>query len=153
LGARPSPDLTCEIDLFAAQISAQVRAARLHKLVIADKTIANVLAYCQVAMPAPSAEEHAVISAMNRFCRAWAASYDAIILCQDRYEQHLESKTYTKPLFAYQAAVAERLESVLAEIDRPTIRLPLGLTTTERLSVTIDGLEHLGISSHILAND
>ncbi|MGH8903707.1 MAG: hypothetical protein ACRDYA_19050 [Egibacteraceae bacterium] len=38
-------DLVAEVDLFAAQLTALLRTARHHTLVVADKTIANVLAY------------------------------------------------------------------------------------------------------------
>src|SRR6266700_780046 len=45
-------DLECEADLFAAQLSAQLRAARQHTMIICDKTIANVLAYAWLVLPA-----------------------------------------------------------------------------------------------------
>ncbi len=43
-------DLETEVDLFAAQLSAQLRAARNHKMIIADKTIANVMAYARLVL-------------------------------------------------------------------------------------------------------
>src|SRR6266568_7089075 len=45
-------DVECEADLFAAQLSAQLRAARQHTMIICDKTIANVLAYAWLVLPA-----------------------------------------------------------------------------------------------------
>jgi thymidylate kinase len=61
--ARPSPFIeeivvhgksTCgleiEVDLFAAQLSAQLRAGRQHPVIICDKTIANVLAYAWLVL-------------------------------------------------------------------------------------------------------
>ena len=46
-------DLETEVDLFAAQLSAQLRAARQHKVIIADKTIANVMAYAWLVLQTP----------------------------------------------------------------------------------------------------
>ena len=49
-------DLETEADLFGAQLSAQLRAARQHTMIICDKTIANVLAYAWLVLAAPAAE-------------------------------------------------------------------------------------------------
>ena len=46
-------DLETEVDLFAAQLSAQLRAARQHTMIICDKTIANVLAYARIVLETP----------------------------------------------------------------------------------------------------
>ena len=46
-------DLETEADLFGAQLSAQLRAARQHTMIICNKTIANVLAYAWLVLPAP----------------------------------------------------------------------------------------------------
>ena len=43
-------DLETEVDLFAAQLSAQLRAVRQHTMIIADKTIANVMAYAWLVL-------------------------------------------------------------------------------------------------------
>src|SRR4030088_3327825 len=66
-------DLEAEADLFGAQLSAQLRAARQHTMIICDKTIANVLAYAWLLLPPPPrSPEAAVLNAMEAFCRAWA---------------------------------------------------------------------------------
>jgi thymidylate kinase len=41
-------DMLLELDLFAAQIRNCVRAARQYDVVLADKTLTNVLAYCKL---------------------------------------------------------------------------------------------------------
>ena len=46
-------DLETEVDLFAAQLSAHLRAARQHTMLICDKTIANVLAYARIMLESP----------------------------------------------------------------------------------------------------
>ena len=53
-------DLECEADLFAAQLSAQLRAARQHTMIICDKTIANVLAYAWIVLETPPRSRAAV---------------------------------------------------------------------------------------------
>jgi hypothetical protein len=54
-------DVECEADLFAAQLSAQLRAARQHTMIICDKTIANVLAYAWLVLPAPPGSREAAV--------------------------------------------------------------------------------------------
>jgi thymidylate kinase len=46
-------DLETEVDLFGAMLSAQLRAARQHTMIIADKTIANVMAYAWIVLQTP----------------------------------------------------------------------------------------------------
>jgi hypothetical protein len=69
-------DLVTEADLFAAQLSAQLRAARQHTMIICDKTIANVLAYAWLVLETPpGSQAAAALAAMEAFCRAWATRY------------------------------------------------------------------------------
>ena len=66
-------DLETEADLFGAMLSAQLRAARQHTMIIADKTIANVMAYAWIVLQTPpGSREAAVLEAMKTFCEAWA---------------------------------------------------------------------------------
>lgn len=44
-------DMACEVDLVAAQLSATLRAARHHTLLICDKNVVNVLAYARLVLP------------------------------------------------------------------------------------------------------
>jgi thymidylate kinase len=79
-------DLETEVDLFAAQLPAQLRAARQHTMIIADKTIANVMAYAWLVLQTPpGSREAAVQEAMKAFCEAWAPVYDAVFYCCDRF--------------------------------------------------------------------
>src|SRR5207244_3376367 len=82
-------DLETEVDLFAAQLSATLRGARHHKLLICDKTIVNVLAYARLVLPvAAGGHVAAVLDAMAGFCRAWTPrTYDAVFYLPDRYAQ------------------------------------------------------------------
>ena len=80
-------DLATEVDLFAAQTSATLRAARHQHLLICDKTIVNVLAYARLVLTAdPSSVDVAVLDAMAAFCQAWAPiTYDVVFYLPDRY--------------------------------------------------------------------
>jgi hypothetical protein len=83
-------DLTTEVDLFDAHLSATLRAARHHDLLICDKTVINVLAYARLVLPGDGAEA-AVLDAMAGFCRAWAPiTYDAIFFLPDAYADPAE---------------------------------------------------------------
>ena len=51
----------------------QLRAARQHTVIIADKAITNVVAYARIVLQAPpGSREAAVLEAMKTFCEAWA---------------------------------------------------------------------------------
>jgi hypothetical protein len=100
-------DLATEVDLFGAQLSATLRAARHHDLLICDKTVMNVLAYARLVLPAPpGGPEAGVLDAMAGFCRAWApTAYDAVFFLPDAYRDpadpmrvkvtHLQDQTVT----------------------------------------------------------
>ena len=54
-------DLETEVDLFGAMLSAQLRAARQHTMIIADKTIANVMAYAWLVLQTPPGSREAAV--------------------------------------------------------------------------------------------
>jgi len=122
-------DLVTEVDLFAAQLTATLRASRHHDLLICDKTIVNVLAYARMVLPAPpGSPDAAVLDAMAGFCGAWGPTYDAVFYLPDRYQQpadafrakvaHLQDETATAVRDAY-AAVGLPLIDVPAGLDLP----------------------------------
>ena len=70
-------DLETEVDLFAAQLSAQLRAARTHTMIIADKTIANVMAYAWLVLQTPAEPDRCatgVVSTARLYARGPAMS-------------------------------------------------------------------------------
>jgi predicted ATPase len=102
---RGRSDLETEADLFGAQLSAQLRAARQHTMIICDKTIANVLAYAWLVLPArPGSREAAVLNAMEAFCRAWAPVYDVVFYCCDNYDQQQAGDPYRAKVLDLQSA-------------------------------------------------
>jgi hypothetical protein len=56
------------LDLYAAQVSAQLRAARNYRLLITDKTVMNVTAYARLVHNRGAA----VLSALETLSAAWA---------------------------------------------------------------------------------
>jgi predicted ATPase len=124
-------DLVCEVDLFAAQLSAQLRAARHQRLLVCDKTVVNVLGYArQFLDPADDPRTCDVLAALAAFGRAWAATYDAVFYCADRYDQ-------ADPLRAKVAGLQNATDmAVRAAYDAAGIglvELPVGLPVEDRV--------------------
>jgi hypothetical protein len=127
-------DLVCEVDLFAAQLSATLRASRHHDLLICDKTVVNVLAYARLVLAtAPGSVDAAVLDAMTTFCRAWVqATYDAVFYLPDHFDHP------TDPLRAkvahLQAETAEAVRTTCADVGLPLVDVPAGLDTAARVA-------------------
>ena len=130
-------DLETEADLFGAQLSAQLRAARQHAMIIADKTIANVLAYARLVLAAPpGSREEAVLQAMETFCRAWAPLYDVVFYCCDQFSQQQDGDPYRARVLDLQPAANRVVRQTCAAAGQHIIDIPPGLTTAERVSWT-----------------
>lgn len=64
-------DLAAEVDLFASQLSAELRSARSLAMLIADGTLANVLAYAGLLLaPTAGSREAAVLDALAHFLQS-----------------------------------------------------------------------------------
>jgi hypothetical protein len=127
-------DLTCEVDLFAAHLSATVRAARHHRLLICDKTVVNVLAYARMVLTcAPDSQDAAMLDAMAGFCRTWApGTYDAVFYLPDRFD-HPADPMRAKVAHR-QAETAEAVRLTCADVGLPLIDVPAGLDTSGRVA-------------------
>jgi predicted ATPase len=140
-------DLETEVDLFAAQLSAQLRAARQHTMIIADKTIANVLAYAWLVLQTPpGSREAAVLDAMKVFCEAWAGTYDAVFYCCDRFTQHQVGDLYRSKVLDLQPAVDRVVRSTCATVGQRVIDIPPNMTTAERVKWIAARVTKLGIT-------
>jgi predicted ATPase len=140
-------DLEAEVDLFAAQLSAQLRAARQHTMIIADKTIANVMAYAWLVLQTPpGSREAAVLEAMKAFCEAWAPSYDAVFYCCDRFAQYLAGDPYRSKVLDLQPAADRVVRSVCATVGQRVIDIPPNMTTAERVRWIAARVTKLGIT-------
>jgi predicted ATPase len=140
-------DLETEVDLFAAQLSAQLRAARQHTMIIADKTIANVMAYAWLVLQTPpGSREAAVLDAMKAFCEAWAGTYDAVFYCCDRFAQHQAGDPYRSKVLDLQPAADRVVRSTCATVGQRVIDIPPNMTTAERVRWITARVTKLGIT-------
>jgi predicted ATPase len=141
-------DLETEADLFAAQLSAQLRAARQHSMIIADKTIANVLAYARIVLPAPpGSRQAAVLTAMEGFCRAWAPLYDVVFYCCDTYAQEQAGDPYRAKVLDLQSAADRAVRQTCAATGQRIIDIPPGMTTAERVTWVTARAAKLGVTA------
>ncbi|WP_394622442.1 AAA family ATPase (plasmid) [Lentzea sp. JNUCC 0626] len=137
-------DLAAEVDVFAAHLQLQLRTARNHQLLIADKTIVNVLAYARMLLDvAPGSIDAAVLDAMEHFCRAWAPTYDVVFFTHDRYSQPTDG--FRAKVAGLQDTAAATLRELYDRLDVPVLDVPLGLETDQRVAwitqrVADDGL-------------
>ena len=77
-------DLETEVDLFGAQLSAQLRAARQRTMIICNKTIANVLAYAWLVLSAPPGSRPGRDGSL---LPRLGPIYDIVFYCCDNYTQ------------------------------------------------------------------
>lgn len=126
-------DLALEVDLFGAQLSTQLRAARHHDLLICDKTVMNVLAYARLVLDAPTGSQTAaVLKAMEAFCTAWAPVYDAVFFCPDQYQQ--PDDPFRAKVGHLQDATATAVHDACHNTGVTLYDLPPGLDVTERVA-------------------
>jgi len=145
-------DLETEVDLFGAMLSAQLRTARQHTMIIADKTIANVMAYAWIVLQAPpGSREAAVLDAMRLFCQAWAGTYDAVFYCVDRFDQHQKGDPYRAKVLDLQTAADRVVRSTCATVGQRVIDIPPNMTTDERVGWIASRVSKLGITRNIQA--
>lgn len=139
-------DLETEADLFAAQLSAQVRAARQHSMIVCDKTIANVLAYARLVLQAPPHSRAAdVLAAMEAFCRAWAGTYDAVFYCCDQFSQHQAGDPYRAKVLDLQPAADRVVRATCATVGQRVIDIPPNMTTGQRVQWIAGQVTKLGL--------
>jgi predicted ATPase len=143
-------DLETEVDLFAAQLSAQLRAARQHTMIICDKTIANVLAYAWIVLETPPrSRAAATLDAMRALCQAWASTYDAVFYCCDRFSQFQHGDPYRAKVLDLQPAADRVVRSTCASVGQRVIDIPPSMTTTERVQWIVGKLAKLGITTDV----
>lgn len=144
-------DLDTEVDLFAAQISEQLRAARRHSLLITDKTIVNVVTYAHLLLDGSVSDGTTtrVLRAMDAFCRAWAYVYDAVLLCCDRFVQDLVENSLRARVVGLQDAVADRLVRDLRSSGLAPEIIPTGLDTARRVAWAVQRIDELKLLTRV----
>ena len=126
-------DLTTEVDLFATQLSTQLRATRHQQLLICDKTIMNVLAYARLVLDPRQGHTADVLEALTSLCRAWAPSaYDAVIYCPDQYQQPADM--FRSKVSHLQDATATAVRQACTDTGITLHELPAGLDLNARVA-------------------
>ncbi|MCK9903560.1 AAA family ATPase [Frankia sp. Cpl3] len=139
-------DLETEVDLFAAQLSSLLRTARQHTMVVADKTIANVLAYAWLVLPGgPEGPHVPVLHAMETFCRALAPVYDAVFYCTDKFDQHQIGDPYRSKVLDIQPAADRVVRSICATVGQQIFDIPPNMSTSARVGWIAEQLTLLGL--------
>jgi predicted ATPase len=139
-------DLATEVDLFAAQLTSQLRASRHHALLICDKTVVNVLAYARLVLDAPQGtREAAVVAAMEVFCRAWAPVYDAVFYCPDHFGAQQGGDPFRARVLDLQDATDQMLRDACDDTGISLVELPRGLAVDERVGRIMATVESLGL--------
>jgi predicted ATPase len=140
-------DLETEVDLFAAQLSAQLRAARQHTMIVCDKTIANVLAYARLVLETPPRGRAAAsLAAMEEFCRAWAGTYDAVFYCCDRFSQRQTGDRYRAKVLDLQPAADRVVRSTCVAVGQRLVDIPPSMTTSQRVQWVANQVTELGVT-------
>lgn len=139
-------DLTAEVDVFAAQLTGQLRTARHHQLLIADKTVVNVLAYARMLLPAePGSIDADVLDAIEHFCRAWAPTYDRVFLTHDLYSQ--PSDGFRAKVDGLQSTAAATLRDTYQQVGIAPVDVPTGLDTDQRVRWITEEVGDIGTAS------
>jgi hypothetical protein len=139
-------DLATEVDLFAAQLSDQLRVARHQQLAIYDQTLANVLGYARLVLDAPSGSaEWCVLDAMAAFCRAWAPVYDAVFYLHDRYDTHPAADPLRGGVLDLQDAADHAVRAACTDSGMTCIDVPTRLDLDARVDWMAGHLADLGV--------
>lgn len=125
-------DIAAEVDVFAAHLQFHLRTARNHQLLIADKTILNVLAYARMLLKVePGSHDADVLDAMENFCRAWSPTYDLVFFTQDHY--HQPSDGFRAKVAGLQDTADTTLRELYDRLDVAVLDVPVGLETEQRV--------------------
>lgn len=101
-------------------------------MLIADKTVINVLAYARMLLDiVPGSHDAAVLDAMEHFCRAWAPSYDLVFFTRDHYTQPNDG--FRAKVAGLQDSAATTLRAFYDQLGVAVIDVPLGLETDQRV--------------------
>lgn len=139
-------DLVAELDLYAAQLSTQLRAARHHRMLITDKTIMNVSAYARLVLDTTDSTTGAVLAGLDALSAAWAPTcYDAVIYAADHFAQDAGGDGYRRKVSHLQAEVDRAVRAACVGAGVPVLDLPTGLDTAARVAWVDQHVGTLGL--------
>jgi predicted ATPase len=141
-------DMLLELDIFAAHMTNCLRAARSYSVVLADKTLTNVLAYCKMLVQAqPGSWDDQMINVMDKFCASWGEAYDAVFYTQDSYDTYQHGDIYRSEVAHLQAEADLRVRAEYERLRQELILIPKGLVLSERTNWVVRKLEEKGLIS------
>lgn len=140
-------DLVTELDLFAAQLTAQLRAARNHSVLVTDKTIANVVAYARLLLPAQHTD---VLTTMAELCRGVAGLYDVVYYCCDTFDPRQRGDAFRDKVAEQQRDVDAALRKTCAQATMSLTDLPQGMDTLHRVTWISRHLAENGLLTALL---
>lgn len=123
-------DVVAELDTFAAQLTSQLRAARHHSVLVADKTLVNVVAYARSLLPE---RDHQVVDAMLAMCLATAGLYDAVDYARDAFDPDQPGDALHAKVAGQQAGIDAAIRDTAAQAGIMLTDIPRGLATSERV--------------------
>jgi nicotinamide riboside kinase len=138
-------DVTAELDTFAAQITTQLRAARHHSVLVADKTPVNVVTYARCLLPPQDAP---VVEAMLALCAATAGLYDVVLYVSDTFDPHQPGDALRAKVAGQQAGIDVALRETALEAGITLIDIPRGLATPDRVRWVSEYLAESGVLPH-----
>ncbi|MEU5436475.1 AAA family ATPase [Streptomyces sp. NPDC020719] len=141
-------DLVAELDLFALHHTVPLRAARHHRLLITDKTPANVLALARLVLDPCEPGAAKALAAMEKLCRAWMPlAYDLIVYCRDRYDQKTGGDRFREKVLALQDDADRAVYQACKDTGAPIVELPTGLSTAERVRWIVEQVNQRGLAA------
>lgn len=123
-------DMVAELDAFAAMLTTQLRAARHHSVLIADKTPLNVIAYARTLLPD---HDRPVIDAMLGLVTATASLYDAVYYLSDAFDPRQPGDHWRSKVADQQAVIDAGLRQAAMQAGVRLIDVPPDLTTQGRV--------------------
>lgn len=140
-------DLDAEVDLFGAQLTTQLRAARHHSLLIADKTICNVIAYARLVLDQIDPATTRVLDAMAGFAAAWAPlAYDVVFHVCDQYGEQQPGDDFRAKVTGLQDATAKAVRDECTAAGVRLVEVPPNLSVGNRVTfVTTHLTGHGGV--------
>ncbi|WP_199564990.1 AAA family ATPase [Spongiactinospora rosea] len=135
-------DLAAEVDLFGAQLTTQLRAARHHTVLITDKTLFNVVAYARLLLPAA---DRPAVEAMTTLCMALAGWYDSVLYCSDIFDPRQPGDDFRVKVADRQRDVDQALCDLLRLAGSPLTEIPAALSTSDRVQWILTRLAEDGL--------
>jgi hypothetical protein len=141
-------DLAAELDLFALHHTIPLRAARNHRLLITDKTPANVLALARLVLDPTEPGTAQTLAAMEAMCRAWMPlAYDLVVYCRDRFDQKAGGDRFREKVLTLQDDADLAVYQACKDSGVPLVELPTGLSTELRVQWIAEQVNQRGLAA------